>query len=260
MLTSLLAIAETLAVYLLTEETIGLKKQRKVLFYTLVMIYECCSVYGAIFRLDNSNNTFRIVLILATVFFYLVYTKGKNMWNIAWFYCNVLIFRSVCQLFKFIFLTIYCQTDMKLIEQYMENMTQTILLFYLLFCLPGFFAAKYIWKQFLLCSPQILKITGLIMLAIYFVADFLDEWVQILTMMPSVLLLFTFVNIWRIGYQNVGEQKLGYYKQLEAQIEETDRELLEIRKEVEKFYIQANEEEHYSKQLLQKIDEIKEIK
>ena len=142
----------------------------------------------------------------------------------------------------------------------MENMTQTILFFYLLFCLPGFFAAKYIWKQFLLCTPQILKITGLIMLAIYFVADFLDEWVQILTMMPSVLLLFTFVNIWRIGYQNVGEQKLGYYKQLEAQIEETDRELLEIRKEVEKFYIQANEEEHYSKQLLQKIDEIKEIK
>ena len=83
MLTSLLAIAETLAVYLLTEKTIGLKKQRKVLFYTLVMIYECCSVYGAIFRLDNSNNTFRIVLILTTVVFYLVFTKGEDMWNIA---------------------------------------------------------------------------------------------------------------------------------------------------------------------------------
>ena len=225
------------------------------------MIYECCSVYGVIFRPDNANNNIlRIVLILTTVVFYLVFTKGEDMWNIAWFYCNVLIFRSVCQLFKFIFLTIYCQTDMKQVEYYMENMTQTILLFYLLFCLPGFLAAKYIWKLFLLCSPLILKITGVIMLAIYFSTDFLDEWVQILTTMPSVLLLFTLVNIWRIGYQNVGEHKLSYYKQLEAQIEETDRELLEIRKEVEIYYKQANEEAHYSKQLLQKIDEIREIK
>ena len=98
------------------------------------------------------------------------------------------------------------------------------------------------------------------MLAIFFTTDFLSEWIQILTTMPSVLFLFTMVNIWRIGYQNVGEHKLSYYKELEAQVAETDRELEEIRREVEKFYKQANEEEHYTMQLLQKIDEIKDLK
>lgn len=257
-LSIVLAVAEIVAIYFLTEKNISYKGWKKAMFFCIVLFYVMCNVTNII--MHTSRGIAKIILILTTGLLYLTFTKGKEIWGLAWFYCNILIFRSVCQLFKFIFLTVYCKTDTGLVEYYMENMTQTILWFYILFCIPGFFAAKYIWGQFLLCSPGILKITGLIMLAIFLMTDFLSEWVQILTTMPSVLLLFTLVNIWRIGYQNVGEHKLSYYKQLEAQVEETDRELAEIRKEVEKFYKMASEEEYYTKQLLQKIDEIKDLK
>lgn len=257
-LSIVLAIAEATAIYLLTEKSLSFKKWKKVSFFGVGLFYVMCNVPN-IFGQVNRSLT-KIILIFSISFIYLIFTKGKEIWGLAWFYCNILIFRSVCQLFKFIFLTAYCKTDTQLVEYYMSHMSQTILWFYILFCIPGFFAAKYIWKQFLLCSPAVLKITGLIMLAIFFTTDFLSEWVQILTTMPSVLLLFTLVNIWRIAYQNVGEHKLSYYKELEAQVAETDRELEEIRREVEKFYRQANEEEHYTEQLLQKIDEIKGLK
>ncbi len=253
-----LAIAETAAIYFLTEKSVSFHRWKKVVFYCIVLLYEIYNVPG-IFA-DENKRMAKIILIILISFVFFVIKKGKDIWGLVGFYNNILIFRSVCQLFKFIFLTIYCKADMQLVEQYMGHMPQTIFLFYILFCIPGFFVAKYIWKQFLLCSPSILRITELIMLAIYFITDFLREWVQILTTMPSVLLLFTLVNIWRIAYQNVGEHKLEYYKELEKQVEETDCELAEIRKEVEKYYKQANEEEHYSRQLLQKIDEIRGLK
>lgn len=257
-LSIILACAEITAIYLLNRNGISFKGWRKVVFFCSGLLYGVCDVL-TIFTHIGSGNV-KIVLLILTCLLYLIFSKGKEIWGLAWFFCNILMFRSVCQLFKFIFLTIYCKIDMKLVSYYMENMTPVILVFYILFCIPGFFAARYIWGQFCLAGQELLKITGLIMLAIFFATDFLSEWVQILTTMPSVLLLFTLVNIWRIEYLNVREHKLGYYKQLEQQVEETDKELEEIRKEVEKFYRQANEEEHYSEQLLQKIDEVKRLK
>lgn len=247
-----------MAIFFLTKKSLSFKSWKKTLFFGVGLFYVMCNVPNVFGQINRSLT--KIILIFVISFIYLVFTKGKEIWGLAWFYCNILIFRSVCQLFKFIFLTVYCKTDSQLVEFYMENMTQTILVLYILFCIPGFFAARYIWGQFLLCTPAVLKITSLIMLAIFFTTDFLGEWVQILTTMPSVLLLLTLVNIWRIGYQNVGEHKLSYYKELEAQVAETDRELEEIRREVEKFYKQADEEEHYTMQLLQKIDEIRDLK
>jgi len=254
-----LAIAETMAIYFLNGENISFKRRwAKFLFFVPGLFYLMCNVPS--FTWQMNRNMLKIILIFIITFIYLVLKKGKEIWKLVWFYCTILIFRSVCQLQKFIFLTIYCKTDMLLVEHYMENMTQTILLFYILFCIPGYFAARFIWGQFMLCTPAVLKITALFMLAIFFTTDFLTEWIQILITMPTVLLLFTLINILRIGCQNIGEYRLGYYKELESQMEESDRELEEIRREVEKYYKQANEEEHYTKQLLQKIDAIKDMK
>lgn len=257
-LSIILASAEIIAIYLLNKNNISFKGWKRAVFFCCGLLYGVCDVLY-IFT-DTLSGYAKIALLFSTCLFYIIFTKGKEIWGLAWFFCNILMFRSVCQLFKFIFLTIYCRIDMELVSFYMENTTPVMLVAYILFCIPGFFAARYIWGQFCLAGQELLRITGLIMLAIFFATDFLSEWVQILTTMPSVLLLFTVVNIWRIEYLSVREHKLGYYKQLEQQVEETDKELEAIRKEVEKFYRQANEEEHYTEQLLQKIDEVKRLK
>ena len=88
-LSIVLAIAEATAIYLLTEKSISFKGWKKVSFFGVGLFYVMCNVPN-IFGQVNRSLT-KIILIFSISFIYLIFTKGKEIWGLAWFYCNILI-------------------------------------------------------------------------------------------------------------------------------------------------------------------------
>lgn len=74
--------------------------------------------------------------------------------------------------------------------------------------------------------------------------------------MPIGLILILTLIIYRLNKEKEQEKELYYHRELEVQLRKKDLEMEKLRKEVEKYYILAGEEEKdYSGQVLQHIND-----
>lgn len=253
---ALIVIVEFLGIYFLTKDFVQIKKWAKGLFFAMFFVYEIYNITDNIFTFGLDRIKLMCLLIPGVIF--LVGSVEKKLWNLVYFYCNVLLLRGFCQLIKFVFLTFYSGAKMEVVLSSLQDFSVTLAFFYLLFYIPGYLLSGYLWKQLTICAPNLLQIVCLVMVILLFTMEMFNEWVQILITMPTVILLLVVIAVFRIESEKVESHRLEYYKDLEEQMREADRELEEIRSEVEKYYKRAGEKEHdYAEQILEKIEHAK---
>lgn len=254
--TSIIALVEVLAVYILGKDFIQIRKMTKILFWTLFIGYEIFNTANNL--IDFGTDTVKFLYLILISISFIIGNRRKNVWGLIYFFCNVLILRSVCQLFKLFFLTIYSGVEMDLVIKNLNEFSLTMAVFYIFFYIPGYIFTKHLWRQLTLCNENILHIISLIMLLLLVTMELVNEWEQILITMPSLLLLLVAVAVWRVEVEKKEKRKLQHYKELEYQMKEMDRELEEIRYEVEKYYQRAGERStDYAEQILKKIEKAK---
>lgn len=252
----LIVIAEFFGIYFLTKEFIQIKKRLKVLFFVMFLVYEIYNIAGNILAFGQDGIKLMCLLIPGIIF--CIGSAEKKLWNIVYFYCNVLLLRSFCQFIKFIFLTFYSGAKMEVVLSSLQDFSVTLALFYLLFYIPGYVLSGYLWKQLTMCASNLFRIVCLVLVILLFTMEMFHEWVQILITMPTVILLLALITVFRIESERVESHRLEYYKDLEEQMREMDRELEEIRSEVEKYFKRAGENHHnYAEQILEKIEQVK---
>lgn len=253
---TVIAFAEVMAVYFLGKDFIQIRKVTKVLFWMLFVGYEIFNMANNL--IDFGTDDMKLLFLIFISISFIIGNRSRNVWNLVYFFCNLLILRSTCQLFKLFFLTIYSGVEMDLVMKNLNEFSLTMAIFYFLFYIPGFIFTKYLWRQLTLCKEMLLHISSLMMLLLLVTMEFVNEWEQILITMPSLILLLVVVSVWRAEAEKKDNRKLQHYKELEYQMKEMDRELEEIRKEVEKYYQRAGEKStDYAEQILKKIEKAK---
>ena len=254
---TMIALIEFFVIYLLTKDFIQIKKWAKVLFFITFLAYEIYNMTDNVF--DFGMDEVKLLCMVVFCIIFILGSRGKKLWNLIHFYCNILILRSSNQLFKLVFLTVYSKANMEVILRKLGEFSMIMVFFYMIFYLLSFRLTKYLWKQLTLCVTSLFIVVCLIMVVLLFTMELFSEWIQILITMPVLIVLFVAIILFRIESERVESHKLEYYKDLEEQMKEMDQELEEIRYEVEKYYKRAGETSiDYAEQLLEKIEHVRE--
>lgn len=251
----IIALAEFLGIYFLTKDFMQVKKWVKVLLYTVFFVYEIYNIADKIFNFGMAEA--KLLCMVAFCIIFVWGSKEKGLWNLSYFYCNILILRSLNNCFKLIFLTLYSKAEMEEVLIKLGELSVITVFFYANFYFLSFFLAKFLWKQLTLCAKNLFQLVCRIMVLLLFTMELSVEWLQILITMPMLMVLLLFIALFRIESERVESHKLKYYKDLEKQMKEMDEELEEIRCEVEKYYKCAGETSmDYAGQLLEKIEHV----
>lgn len=252
-----LAFVAAMAVFYVTKSLIKWKMPMGILFYLIFIFHETFCAYrissGSILRLEWA------VMTVGMVFLLIFGQQERHIWNCIYFLANVLLMKVFCNVGKFVFLAFLCGFDMNRVFAKMNGFGADVFLLYFLLYIPSAPAAVFFWKSMQNLQRKFLHFVSAIMAAASLGVGQLEEWKEIVVVMPTILTLLFLVVLYRIEKENEREQQLYYHQELERQMLEKDEELEEIRKEVQRYYekVKGSGKEEYHAQVLQKIEEAK---
>ena len=253
----ILACMAALAVFYVTKSLIKWKKSMGILFYLIFVFHETFCTYrissGLVFCLEWALMTVGMVFLL------IFGQKERHVWNCIYFLANVLLIKVFCNVGKFAYLAFLCGFNMNRIFTKMNEFGADIFLLYFFLYIPSAPASVFFWKSMRNLQTKFLHCISAIMAAASLGVGQIEEWKEIVIVMPTILTLLFLVVLYRIEKENERQQQLYYHQQLERQMLEKDKELEEIRKEVQKYYekVKGSGKEKYHAQVLQKIEEAK---
>lgn len=252
-----LACVAALAVFYVTRSLIKWKMPMGILFYLIFIFHETFCTYrissGLVFCLEWALMTVGMVFLL------IFGQKERHIWNCIYFLANILLIKVFCNVGKFVFLAFLCGFDINQVFIKIRDFGADVFLLYLFLYIPSAPATVFFWKSMRNLQTKFLHFISAIMAAASLGVGQIEEWKEIVVVMPTILTLLFLVVLYRIEKENEREQQLYYHQELERQMLEKDKELEEIRKEVQRYYEKAKGtgKEKYHVQVLQKIEDAK---
>ena len=252
----LLACAFSVALFWTTKALMKWRKIVLIFFYVIFTFHQALSFYGI-----NNSGVLKLEWSVAVAIIGLLLVLGQKenpVWNSIYFMANVLLIKVFCNLGKFVFLSIYCGFNTEKIFEELSVINKDIFLVWIILYIPAACAASFFWKSMQMLQTRLLHVISGIMAIAALGMERMEDWKEIVIVMPAVMALLFLVVLYRMEKENEREKQLFYHKELEKQMLQKDKELEELRREVEKYYIKAGEKEGgYHAQVMQKIDHAK---
>lgn len=241
------------SVFWVTKALMKWRKIAFVSFYIIFTFHEALSFYGI-----DDGGALKLEWSVAVVIMGLLLVLGQKenqVWNSIYFLANILLIKVFCSLGKFVFLSIYCGFNTERIFEELSVINKDIFFIWIILYFPAAYATVFFWKSMQLLQTKMLHVISTIMAVAALGMERMEDWKEIVIVMPAVMALLFLVVLYRMEKENEREKQLFYHKELEKQMLQKDKELEELRREVEKYYIKAGEKEGgYHAQVMQKID------
>lgn len=179
-------------------------------------------------------------------------------WKIPMFFAGVFSVRMFFDFVLFVWISVSSSFHMERIESEINAVGQRQRMIFLLIYLPAGLIAYFLNKSMEQLPARLLHISCILMTLGSLCIGNIDRWQEVMVFMPFTLLFFLIVLFYRIKQQGEKERQLYYREQLEEQMKKKNAELDELRREVEKYYLRAQEKEAaaYPGQVLKKLDDL----
>lgn len=242
------------AVYWVTKDFMEWRKGISVVFLFLFVLKETVSLYGIYHDRMLQVGWFALSMLMILI---LIIGQRHDKLRIAMNYLTALFFFRIYFLFaKLFIISFYSGFHTEKLRQLLQTDNTRIFLYSLVICIPAAFALDFTQKSMQYLSGGIRRVISAFAWIVWLIMDWFDTWIQMVVIMPiGLILILTFI-IYRLNKEKEQEKELYYHRELEVQLRKKDLEMEKLRKEVEKYYILAGEEEKdYSGQVLQHIND-----
>ena len=242
------------AVYWVTKDFMEWRKDIGVVFLFLFVLKETVSLYGIYHDRMLQVGWFALSMLMILI---LIIGQRHDKLRIAMNYLTALFFFRIYFLFaKLFIISFYSGFHTEKLRQLLQTDNTWIFLYSLVICIPATFAFDFTQKSMQYLSGGIRRVISAFAWIVWLIMDWFDTWIQMVVIMPIGLILILTLIIYRLNKEKEQEKELYYHRELEVQLRKKDLEMEKLRKEVEKYYILAGEEEKdYSGQVLQHIND-----
>ena len=242
------------AMHWVTKDFMGWRKGIDVVFSFLFVLQESVSLYGIYHDRMLQAGWFALSMLMILI---LIIGQRHDRLRIAMNYLTSLFFFRIYFLFaKLVFISFYSGFHTEKLRQLLGTDNIWIFLYSLVICIPAAFALDFTQKSMQYLSGGIRRVISAFAWIVWLIMDWFDIWIQMVVIMPIGLILILTLIIYRLNKEKEQEKELYYHRELEVQLRKKDLEMEKLRKEVEKYYILAGEEEKdYSGQVLQHIND-----
>lgn len=242
------------AVYWVTKDFMEWRKGISVVFLFLFVLKETVSLYGIYHDRMLQVGWFALSMPMILI---LIIGQRHDKLRIAMNYLTALFFFRIYFLFaKLFIISFYSGFHTEKLRQLLQTDNTRIFLYSLVICIPAAFALDFTQKSMQYLSGGIRRVISAFAWIVWLIMDWFDTWIQMVVIMPIGLILILTLIIYRLNKEKEQEKELYYHRELEVQLRKKDLEMEKLRKEVEKYYILAGEEEKdYSGQVLQHIND-----
>lgn len=242
------------AVYWVTKDFMEWRKGISVVFLFLFVLQETVSLYGIYHDRMLQVGWFALSMFMILI---LIIGQRHDKLRIAMNYLTALFFFRIYFLFaKLFIISFYSGFHTEKLRQFLQTDNTWIFLYSLVICIPAAFALDFTQKSMQYLSGGIRRVISAFAWIVWLIMDWFDTWIQMVVIMPIGLILILTLIIYRLNKEKEQEKELYYHRELEVQLRKKDLEMEKLRKEVEKYYILAGEEEKdYSGQVLQHIND-----
>ena len=242
------------AVYWVTKDFMEWRKDIGVVFLFLFVLKETVSLYGIYHDRMLQVGWFALSMLMILI---LIIGQRHDKLRIAMNYLTALFFFRIYFLFaKLFIISFYSGFHTEKLRQLLQTDNTRIFLYSLVICIPAAFALDFTQKSMQYLSSGIRRVISAFAWIVWLIMDWFDTWIQMVVIMPIGLILILTLIIYRLNKEKEQEKELYYHRELEVQLRKKDLEMEKLRKEVEKYYILAGEEEKdYSGQVLQHIND-----
>lgn len=242
------------AVYWVTKDFMEWRKDIGVVFLFLFVLKETVSLYGIYHDRMLQVGWFALSMLMILI---LIIGQRHDKLRIAMNYLTALFFFRIYFLFaKLFIISFYSGFHTEKLRQLLQTDNTWIFLYSLVICIPAAFALDFTQKSMQYLSSGIRRVISAFAWIVWLIMDWFDTWIQMVVIMPIGLILILTLIIYRLNKEKEQEKELYYHRELEVQLRKKDLEMEKLRKEVEKYYILAGEEEKdYSGQVLQHIND-----
>ena len=242
------------AVYWVTKDFMEWRKGIGVVFSFLFVLQESVSLYGIYHDRMLQAGWFALSMLMILI---LIIGQRHDKLRIAMNYLTALFFFRIYFLFaKLFIISFYSGFHTEKLRQLLQTDNIRIFLYSLVICIPAAFALDFTQKSMQYLSGGIRRVISAFSWIVWLIMDWFDTWIQMVVIMPIGLILILTLIIYRLNKEKEQEKELYYHRELEVQLRKKDLEMEKLRKEVEKYYILAGEEEKdYSGQVLQHIND-----
>lgn len=242
------------AVYWVTKDFMEWRKGISVVFLFLFVLQETVSLYGTYHDRMLQVGWFALSMLMILI---LITGQRHDKLRIAMNYLTALFFFRIYFLFaKLFIISFYSGFHTEKLRQLLQTDNTWIFLYSLVICIPAAFALDFTQKSMQYLSGGIRRVISAFAWIVWLIMDWFDTWIQMVVIMPIGLILILTLIIYRLNKEKEQEKELYYHRELEVQLRKKDQEMEKLRKEVEKYYILAGEEEKdYSGQVLQHIND-----
>lgn len=242
------------AVYWGTKDFMEWRKGIGVVFLFLFVLQETVSLYGIYHDRMLQVGWFALSMLMILI---LIIGQRHDKLRIAMNYLTALFFFRIYFLFaKLFIISFYSGFHTEKLRQLLQSDNSRIFLYSLVICIPAAFALDFTQKSMQYLSGGIRRVISAFAWIVWLIMDWFDTWIQMVVIMPIGLILILTLIIYRLNKEKEQEKELYYHRELEVQLRKKDLEMEKLRKEVEKYYILAGEEEKdYSGQVLQHIND-----
>ena len=242
------------AVYWVTKDFMEWRKGIGVVFLFLFVLQETVSLYGIYHDRMLQAGWFALSMLMILI---LIIGQRHDKLRIAMNYLTALFFFRIYFLFaKLFIISFYSGFHTEKLRQLLQTDNTWIFLYSLVICIPAAFALDFTQKSMQYLSGGIRRVISAFAWIVWLIMDWFDTWIQMVVIMPIGLILILTLIIYRLNKEKEQEKELYYHRELEVQLRKKDLEMEKLRKEVEKYYILAGEEEKdYSGQVLQHIND-----
>ena len=242
------------AVYWVTKDFMEWRKGISVVFLFLLVLKETVSLYGIYHDRMLQVGWFALSMLMILI---LIIGQRHDKLRIAMNYLTALFFFRIYFLFaKLFIISFYSGFHTEKLRQLLQTDNTRIFLYSLVICIPAAFALDFTQKSMQYLSGGIRRVISAFAWIVWLIMDWFDTWIQMVVIMPIGLILILTLIIYRLNKEKEQEKELYYHRELEVQLRKKDLEMEKLRKEVEKYYILAGEEEKdYSGQVLQHIND-----
>lgn len=242
------------AVYWVTKDFMEWRKGISVVFLFLFVLQETVSLYGIYHDRMLQVGWFALSMLMILI---LIIGQRHDKLRIAMNYLTALFFFRIYFLFaKLFIISFYSGFHTEKLRQLLQTDNSRIFLYSLVICIPAAFALDFTQKSMQYLSGGIRRVISAFAWIVWLIMDWFDTWIQMVVIMPIGLILILTLIIYRLNKEKEQEKELYYHRELEVQLRKKDLEMEKLRKEVEKYYILAGEEEKdYSGQVLQHIND-----